>query len=102
MKKLMTATDRIELGFFKGVLEAEGIACMIKNELLGGALGELPVNETWPEVWVADQDLERAQQHLKAMQPSKEAKPWCCHRCNELIDAEFALCWRCAGSPESA
>jgi len=96
MKKLVTTTDRIELGFIQGVLESEGIPCLVKNEFLGGASGELPVNEIWPEIWVANDDWQRGQQVLAAMQPNGEAKSWHCDQCGELMAPQFAVCWRCA------
>ena len=88
--------DYVELAFFQGVLESEDINCVVKNEILSGASGELPVNETWPEIWVADKDWIRGKAILKNMQPSADAKSWRCDQCDELIEPQFALCRRCA------
>ncbi len=88
--------DYAELGFFQGVIESEGINCVVKNGLLSGASGELPVNETWPEIWVADEDWLRAKVALQNMWPAADAKSWCCDQCGELIEPQFAVCWHCA------
>ncbi len=87
--------DYVELGFFQGVLEAEGIHCIVKNEFLSSASGELPVNETWPEIWVADADWLRSKVVLQDMQPDANAKSWRCDLCGELIEPQFAVCWHC-------
>lgn len=96
MKKLKTATNLVELGFVQGVLKQEGIHCIVKNEFLSGASGELPVNETWPELWVADEDLERARLILENIESNDDAEPWRCEQCHQLIEASFAVCWYCA------
>lgn len=96
LKKLMVMADRTELGFYQGVLEAEGIACTVKNEFLSGAMGELPVNETWPELWVNENDLPRARQLLAAMASTPAVQVWRCPDCGELIEGQFTDCWRCS------
>ncbi len=98
MKKLKTATNQIELGFFQGILQQEGINCLVKNEFLSGASGELPVNETWPEIWVADEDLYRATVILENIEFSDDAEPWHCEQCKQLIEPQFAVCWHCASN----
>lgn len=96
MKKLKTATNQAEIGFYKGLLEHEGIHCLIKNEFLSGASGELPVNETWPEIWVADDELDHAKAVLQSIETNDEAEPWRCEQCHQLIEPQFAVCWHCA------
>ena len=64
MERIHTADDPIFIGYLKSLLEAEGIACNVRNELLLGGSGELPPNECWPELWVlheADAQAARAQ-----------------------------------------
>ena len=63
MKKLTTSESLVTINHFKNVLESEGIPCRIKNEFLGGIAGEMPLTETWPELWVmSDIDFDRARQ----------------------------------------
>ena len=75
-----------------------GIRCLLRNQYLAGALGELPVNECWPQVWVVDAaDAPRAARLIEAALP-REAPPgeaWTCPACDERLEAQFAQCWRC-------
>ena len=52
MEKIHVADDSVLIGYLKSLLEAEGIASIVRNDLLRGAIGELPANECWPELWV--------------------------------------------------
>jgi hypothetical protein len=67
MKQVFTNSSVIPCDLVKSMLEAEGIPAIIKNELGSAAAGySLPVLDNpslpwaWPEVWVPDQDCERA------------------------------------------
>lgn len=98
MQKLYTAEDPIFIGYLRSLLEAEGIACNIRNELLLGGSGELPPNECWPEIWVLDDgDLQRATVILnRARQtPRLDDGPWECAHCQESSESQFTACWRC-------
>ncbi len=100
-KKLLTSADRTEIGFYQGVLESEGIQCLVKNEFLAGAMGELPVNETWPELWVEELELSRANLILEDLKPTKGGDAWQCQNCGEWIEAQFSDCWRCSQTAKS-
>ena len=58
MKKLLTSRDLsgIDVNLLKGLLEQEGIPCMIKNEYLAIAIGDLPPAECFQELWLLDAD----------------------------------------------
>ncbi|MBL1432596.1 MAG: hypothetical protein COC09_03290 [Gammaproteobacteria bacterium] len=101
MKKLQTSIDCIELGFLQGVLESEGVHCVIKNEFLSGASGELPINETWPEIWVADDEWGRGKEILAGMLLDAGTESWRCDQCGELMEPQFSVCWRCVEDVKS-
>ena len=42
------------VGHIRNLLENQGLVCITKNEHLTIASGEIPLNECWPEIWVAD------------------------------------------------
>ena len=42
----------IDVNLMKGLLEQEGIPCVIKNEYLLIAIGELPPAECFQELWL--------------------------------------------------
>ena len=61
MKRLYSDTDTLRLGHLKSVLEAQGIKCLVQNEALSFLEGEIPLSQTWPELWVEDGRFEEAQ-----------------------------------------
>ena len=64
MRKLLRARDLsgIDVNLLKGLLEQAGIPCLIKNEYLSIALGDLPPAECYQELWLLDAaDYPRAQ-----------------------------------------
>lgn len=80
------------------VLEAAGIPCLMRNQYLTGALGELPVNECWPQVWVLDAgDRPRALRLIAEALPrdGAQGEAWLCPGCGERLEVQFAQCWQC-------
>ena len=62
MKRVFTAPTVTEAYLIKGILESEGIETFVKNEHLSGLAGEVPFMESWPEVWVIeDEEVEHAE-----------------------------------------
>jgi hypothetical protein len=94
----------------RNVLETAGIACLIRNDRLAGALGEIPFVECWPELWVVDNIyVLKAQELITAARDAVPGRTegWVCDRCGESQAAQFDECWRCAadavpapGNPE--
>ena len=73
MKKVFTNSSVVPCDLAKSVLEAAGIFAIIKHELGSAAAGySLPVPDNpslpwaWPEVWVSEEDYERALEILTA------------------------------------
>lgn len=97
MKKIYSAADTILVGHLHNVLENEGIDCWIKNQILSGAIGELPPTECWPEVWLRnDEDYDRAMKIISPIitPPETDQSPWQCH-CGEMLEGQFNVCWQC-------
>jgi len=102
--RVYVAADRVLVGFLKGVLEDQGIACLVRNEYLGGGIGELPPQECWPELYVLEQrDAEAARQLIAAALPRAPATGarWRCPACGEWLEPQFESCWRCAPPEKS-
>ena len=99
MKLVYAAPTMFMVAHIRNLLEAEGIACHVRNEFLSAGAGELPPTEVWPEVWVVeDTQAERAQRLIaEATKDSgaEPAQPWRCHACAEELDGNFAQCWKC-------
>lgn len=99
MKKLHTFTlaDRAEAGLLKELLEREGVACLIRNEQLFAALGEIPFLECSPELWVVDDEVwPRAKLLLEHWFKQVEGSAsWVCSSCGEVLEGQFGACWCC-------
>ena len=99
MKKLHTFNfaDRAEAGLLKELLEREGVACLIRNEQLFAALGEIPFLECFPELWVVDDEIwPRARLLLDGwFKSDEESVSWICPSCEETLEGQFGACWKC-------
>ena len=97
MKKVTTSHSVVTVNHYKNLLESEGIPCLIKNEILGGIAGEMPLTEVWPELWVLnDMDFDRAKQLIdEDIVDESPQKSWKCRKCGEENEGQFAACWNC-------
>lgn len=99
MKKLhsFTLADRAEAGLLKELLENEGVACLIRNEQLFAALGEIPFLECCPELWVVDDEVwPRAKSLLDNwFKQEDDIASWTCLSCGEELEGQFGACWKC-------
>jgi hypothetical protein len=59
MKKLhvFSYRDRAQAALIQEILVNEGIHCLLRNDQLSSALGEIPFIECYPELWVVDNDV---------------------------------------------
>lgn len=100
MKRVYTSNDIILIGYLHGILEDQRINCLIKNEMLLGATGEIPAHEIWPEIWIMDDNDEQLAKSLieQAVSPEKWHRDWKCSSCGEWIENQFSECWKCNSS----
>lgn len=81
----------------KGLLACAGIRTAIFNEYAPGAMGDLPLTEVHPEIWVDDErDLRLARQIIQEYElrdPAMHVSD--CRTCGEENPAGFELCWNC-------
>lgn len=99
MKKVYTHQNPMIVGNARGLLEGAGIEVVLRNEFAQGAVGELAVFETWPELWVVDErDFPRAVDLLDRLREAPQRGDWVCGGCHETNAPSFETCWRC-GSP---
>ncbi len=97
MKKVTSNESLVTISHYKNLLESEGIEAFIRNEHLGGILGEMPFQEVWPELWVRnDLDLDRAKQLIDGtITQESPAEPWRRDNCGADNEGQFAACWQC-------
>ena len=101
MRKVYTSDNSVIIGHVRQVLDNHAIPCIVRNDFLTGGAGELPVNETWPEIWVVDdQDLDRARALVDAILATAHVSdpPWRCPSCGEQMEGQFTDCWSCGAS----
>ena len=92
MKRAYVAWDLGTAEILKEHLEEAGVACMVW--MAGRSL---------PQLWVEDEDVERAQQIVATILSRGEAAPaWRCPKCREDVDGEFEICWNCGGDRSGA
>ena len=97
MKRVWTGSSLPDTAHFVNLLEQAGVACLIKNRELGGGIGDLPVFDCAPEIWVLDdRDVERATAVIRdSVRAATGAAPWRCPRCGEDNEPQFGVCWSC-------
>jgi hypothetical protein len=95
VKRVFRAASLLQVAHARNVLITAGIHCELRNLYLAGAMGDLPMMETWPQLYVADADEHYALSALRRAAAAAVGSPWICHECNEQLEPQFTCCWRC-------
>jgi Putative prokaryotic signal transducing protein len=98
MKLVYRAASLVQVGHARNVLISAGIECEIRNQYLAGALGDLPMLETWPQLMVDDALESAALRALAAAAAAPKGAPWTCWQCGEELEVQFTSCWRCGAA----
>jgi len=76
---VFTARSVVPCDFLKAMLESEGIPCVLRNEYGTSLLSQgYPVPGgsalvwAWPEVWIPEEDVERAMPLVESFQRSQQ------------------------------
>jgi hypothetical protein len=83
------------------VLELNGIESEVRGEYRGAALGDIPMTEAWPELWVLDR--RRAAEARRLVQDAievgrSEGAARECPTCHEIVESQFSECWNCGAA----
>ncbi len=100
MKLVYTHENHLIVGNMVNLIENEGISVTLKNQFSGGAAGDIAPHETWPEIWVAQDDFDTALKIIEVALLSSNKPDWHCDECGESNPASFEICWHCE-SPHS-
>jgi hypothetical protein len=95
MKRVYRAASLIQVAHARNVLLTAGIESELRNQYLAGALGDLPMLETWPQLYVDDADEAVALRALARAAAAPAGAAWTCEVCGELLEPQFTSCWRC-------
>lgn len=95
MKRVFRAASLLQVAHARNVLIAAGIDSELRNQYLAGALGDLPMLETWPQLWVEDSFESAALRALEKAATAPAGAAWICPDCGEALEPQFTSCWRC-------
>jgi hypothetical protein len=95
MKRVYRAATLLQVAHARNVLITAGIRCELRNQYLAGAMGDLPMMETWPQLFVEDGDENYALSALARAASADLGAPWICDECHEQLEPQFTCCWRC-------
>jgi hypothetical protein len=98
MKRVFRAASLIQVAHARNVLLTAGIQSELRNQYLAGALGDLPMLETWPQLYVEDADEAVALRALARAAVAPTGASWTCEVCGELLEPQFTSCWRCGST----
>jgi hypothetical protein len=98
VKRVFLAASLLQVAHARNVLTAAGIDSELRNQYLAGALGDLPMLETWPQLWVQDGFESAALRALRNAATAPPGLPWTCAQCGEQLEPQFTSCWRCGAA----
>jgi hypothetical protein len=95
VKRVFRAATLLQVAHARNILLSAGIDSELRNQYLAGALGELPMLETWPQLFVEDVDELRALRALREAAAPPAGVARVCGVCGERLEPQFTNCWRC-------
>jgi hypothetical protein len=96
MKRLLQAPNLALATLWADMLSGAGIAASVQRAYASGIAGEIPPDQSLPEVWVQD-DAQHAQAPGAARRlaaPARTAR-WACAGLPRMVDGPFEQCWNC-------
>jgi hypothetical protein len=102
MKRLVQAPNAALAHLWVAQLRNAGFDVSVQREFAGGIAGEIPVDQSLPEIWIMnDEDLALARNVLRDLQNLPQRR-WHCTRCTELVEGPFEQCWNCGADRPGA
>ena len=100
VEPLASSLNLLEIHHLKNLLEAEGIRCWIRNEMLARLAGEIPFSDCSLELHVLrEEDRARASETLRQWRRARPLGPaWSCPGCGEWLEGQFSACWYCGAA----
>jgi len=98
MIRIQSSLNSTEIHNLKNVLESYGIACEVRGEFRRSAMGEIPITDSFVELWVIDDDQEEAARRILADAQTTPVGLWTCSSCGEAVEEQFDQCWNCQAS----
>ena len=99
MRRLVQAPNLAIATLWADLLQRQGgFDTSVQRAYASGIAGEIPPDQSLPEVWIHDDaQHERALTLLDTLRNLPD-RHWLCHACGEAVDGPFEQCWNC-GAP---
>ena len=96
MKLVYTHENRLMVLNVRNILSEHGIEVVVNKEYASSAAGGLPPIDTWPEVWIVnDDDFGSSMNIIESLDVELKTEMWQCRECLEMNDETFDYCWNC-------
>lgn len=95
MRRLTNAPNLALATLWSDMLTHAGIATAVQRAFASSIAGEIPPDQSLPEIWVLDDDRLEAARSLLAELRRPPTRHWWCPGCHERIDGPFEQCWNC-------
>ena len=103
MKRLVQAPNLAIATLWADMLNAAGCGVTVQRAYASGIAGEIPPDQSLPELWLTDPAQERSARELLHQLQHPPERRWACSACGEIIEGPFDQCWRCgAAAPAPA
>ena len=98
MRRLITAPNLALATLWADMLTQAGFAANVQRAYASSIAGEVPPDQTLPEVWVVDDAQLEPARTLLAQLRHPPHRLWVCQACHERIDGPFEQCWNCGAA----
>ena len=95
MKRVIQAPNLAIATLWADMLSGAGLPCTVQRAYASSIAGEIPPDQSLPEVWVMEDEQLGAARQLLAELRSAPVRHWVCPSCRERIDGPFEQCWNC-------
>ncbi|CAM5780510.1 putative signal transducing protein [Rhizobacter fulvus] len=98
MKRLTTAPNLALATLWADLLTHAGVPTTVQRQYASSIAGEVPPDQTLPELWVVNAEQVDAAGRLLDELRNPPNRRWSCQACGELVEGPFEQCWRCGAA----
>lgn len=95
MRRLLQAPNLALATLWADQLGSAGIGASVQRAYASGIAGEIPPDQSLPEVWVDDDAQFARAEALFAEWRAQPFVTWACPACHEIVEGPFEQCWNC-------
>ena len=95
MKRVCQAPNVMLATLWADQLRSGGIDANVQRAYASSIAGEIPPDQSLPEVWVLDDSKLAAARALLDELRRLPWRHWVCTGCGETVDGPFEQCWNC-------